>query len=106
MIRSRIGPELFRKAVKAYLNRHRHGSVVTENLRIALEEASGKNFDRLFDQCVYHAHHPELKINYSWDSKAKLAKLKRKAGTKSRRGVILFNGLPVLFKVPNDQRSL
>jgi len=100
MIRSRIGPELFRKAVKTYLNRHRHGSVVTENLRVALEETSGKNFDRLFDQYVYHAHHPELKISYSWDSKAKLAKLNIKQEQKVEGDIMLFElELPIRFKV-------
>ena len=100
MIRSRIGPELFRKSVKTYLNRHRHGSVVTENLRMALEETSGENFDRLFDQYVYHAHHPELKISYSWDAKSKLAKLSVKQEQKVEGDVMLFQlDLPVRFKV-------
>ena len=62
MIRSKVGQEVFRNAVKAYLQKHRHGNVVTENLVSALETASEINFDRFFDQYVYHAHHPELKI--------------------------------------------
>ena len=99
MIRSQIGPDLFRKAVKIYLTRHRHGNVVTENLRTALEEVSGRTFDREFDQYVYHAHHPELKISYSWDSEAKLAKLSVKQEQKVEGDVMLFElGLPVRFK--------
>ncbi|MEK9984364.1 MAG: M1 family metallopeptidase, partial [Opitutae bacterium] len=52
MIRSKVGPEVFRNAVKAYLQKHRHGNVVTENLVSALETASEINFDRFFDQYV------------------------------------------------------
>lgn len=100
MIRSSIGPDLFRKAVKTYLMRHRHGNVVTENLRSALEEVSGRTFDRFFDQYVYHAHHPEFKISYSWDAKAKLAKLSVKQEQKVEGDVMLFElDLPVRFKV-------
>lgn len=100
MIRSQIGPELFRKAIKTYLNRHRHGSVVTENLRVALEETSGRNFDRFFDQYVFHAHHPEFKVQYSWDQKTKLAKLSVKQEQKVDENVMLFElDLPIRFKV-------
>ena len=100
MIRSEVGPEIFRRAVKAYLLRHRHGNVVTENLRAALEEASGRNFDRFFDQFVYHAHHPELKIDYSWDQKRKLAKLSVRQEQKVDENVMLFEvKLPVRFRV-------
>lgn len=100
MIRSNLGPDLFRKAVKTYLMRHRHGNVVTENLRTALEEVSGRTFDRMFDQYVYHAHQPELKISYSWDSKAKLAKLSVKQEQKVEGDVMLFElDLPIRFKI-------
>jgi aminopeptidase N len=100
MLRSSIGPDLFRKAVKSYLEKHRHGNVITENLRSALEEASGRTFDRFFDQYVYHAHHPEFKISYSWDSKAKLAKLSVKQEQKVEGDVMLFElDLPIRFKV-------
>ena len=102
MIRSKLGPDLFRKAVQTYLTRHRHGNVVTENLRTALEEVSGQTFDRMFDQYVYHAHHPELKISYSWDSKAKLAKLSVKQEQKVEGDVMLFEvSLPIRFQVGN-----
>ncbi len=100
MLRSQLGPDLFRKSVKTYLERHRHGSVVTENLRAAIEEVSGETFDRFFDQYVYHAHHPELKIGYSWDQKAKLAKISVKQEQKVEGDVMLFHlSLPVRFQV-------
>ena len=99
-LRSQLGPDLFRKAVKIYLERHRHGSVVTENLRAAIEEVTGNSFDRFFDQYVYHAHHPELKIGYSWDQKAKLAKISVKQEQKVDDNVMLFHlSLPVRFQV-------
>ena len=103
MLRSQLGPELFRKSVKTYLERHKHGNVVTEDLRSIIEEISGQSFDRFFDQYVFHAHHPELKISYAWDEKTKLAKLSVKQEQKVDANVLLFHvQLPVRFKV-SDQ---
>ncbi|MDP7052417.1 MAG: M1 family metallopeptidase [Verrucomicrobiota bacterium] len=100
MLRSQLGPELFRKCVKTYLERHRHGNVVTEDLRSIIEEHSGRSFDRFFDQYVFHAHHPELKISYAWDEKTKLAKLGIKQEQKVDTNVLLFHvRLPVRFTV-------
>ncbi|MEC8988899.1 MAG: M1 family aminopeptidase, partial [Verrucomicrobiota bacterium] len=100
MLRSQLGPEMFRKCVKTYLERHRHGNVVTEDLRSIIEEFSGQSFDRFFDQYVFHAHHPELKINYEWNEKTNLAKLNVKQEQKVDANVVLFHvPLPVRFKV-------
>ncbi len=103
MLRSQLGPELFRKSVKTYLERHKHGNVVTEDLRSIIEEISGNSFDRFFDQYVFHAHHPELKISYAWDEKTKLAKLSVQQTQKVDANIVLFHvPLPVRFKV-SDQ---
>ena len=109
MLRSQLGPELFRKCVKTYLERHKHGNVVTEDLRSIIEEISGNSFDRFFDQYVFHAHHPELKISYAWDEKTKLAKLSVKQEQKVDANVLLFHvRLPVRFTVDGQalDRSL
>ena len=109
MLRSQLGPELFRKCVRTYLERHKHGNVVTEDLRSIIEEFSGQSFDRFFDQYVFHAHHPELKISYAWDEKTKLAKLSVKQEQKVDTNVLLFHvKLPVRFTVDGQtiDRSL
>ncbi len=73
MLRNYLGDDVYRRAIKAYLEEHKFTSVVTEDLIDALETASGRELDQFFDQWVYHAGNPKLKINYSWDAKAKLA---------------------------------
>ena len=75
MLRSQLGEELFNRCVKTYLERHRFGVVQTQDWVDVLEELSGRSFDLFFDQYVYHAHHPELKVEYRWDAAQKLAKL-------------------------------
>ena len=75
MLHSELGDELFRKVIKTYVERHKFGNVVTENLNTVLEELSGRSFDRFFDQWVFHAGTPQLDVSYSFDQKTKLAKI-------------------------------
>ena len=55
-----------------------------------IEELSGRSYDRFFDQWLYHAHNPELDVNYSWDEKTKLAKLSIRQTQKLGENVLLF----------------
>jgi aminopeptidase N len=90
MLRSQLGEDLYRQCVQTYLDRHAYGVVVTENLNAVIEELSGRSFDRFFDQYVFHGGHPDLSINYSWDSKLKLAKITVKQNQKISDKVMLF----------------
>ena len=99
MLRSQLGDELYRRCVKTYLERHQYSSVVTEDLNRVLEELSGRSFDQFFNQYVYHAHHPELGVTYSWDDRAKLAKVSVSQNQRLSEDVLLFSvPLTVRFK--------
>jgi aminopeptidase N len=99
MLRAQLGEDLYRRCIKTYLERHLYGSVVTEDLRAVIEELSGRSYDQFFDQWLYHAHHPELEANYSWDENAKLARVSIRQVQKLDANVLLFNfPLTVRFK--------
>ena len=99
MLRSQLGEDLYRRCIKTFLERHQYGTVVTEDLNQVIEELSGRSFDQFFDQWVYHAHHPELDVNYSWDAKTMLAKVSISQNQKLSADVLLFNfPLTVRFK--------
>ena len=99
MIRSTIGPDLFRQMMKTYLERHTYESVVTEDLNNVLEELTGRSFDQFFDQWVYHGGHPDLKVTYQWDTKTRMAKLNIRQNQKPSDHVLLFRfPLTVRFK--------
>src|SRR5947199_1761073 len=101
MLRSQLGEELYRRCIRTYLERHRFDNVVTEDLRAVIEEFSGRSYDQFFDQWVYHAHHPELEVNYGWDEKTKLAKVTVKQTQPISEQVLLFHfPLAVRFKSP------
>lgn len=98
MLRSQLGPDLFRQCVKTFVERHKFGSVVTEDLRAVVEELSGRSFDQFFDQWVYHAGFPVLDVDYSWDAQTKLAKLSVRQMQPVNENVVLFRfPLPVRF---------
>jgi aminopeptidase N len=97
MLRSQLGEELFRRCIRTYLQRHQYGTVVTEDLNAVIEELSGRSFDQFFDQWVYHAHHPELEINYAWDEQTRLAKLSIRQVQALSDKVVLFN-FPLLVR--------
>src|SRR5262249_20302086 len=75
MLRSELGEARFWKAIGHYVKKHAGGSVETRDLARAIDEATGWNPDRFFEQWLFKAGHPELKIEYSWDDGARVAKL-------------------------------
>ena len=75
MLRSQLGADLYRKCIKAYLEKHALTSVVSDDLRQVIEAHSGQPMDRFFDQWVYSPRHPDLKIAYQWLPKQRLAKV-------------------------------
>jgi aminopeptidase N len=91
MLRAQLGEDLYRRCIKTYLQRHQYGNVVTADLSAVIEELSGRSYDQFFDQWVYHAHYPELAASYSWDEKAKLAKISIQQKQTLSESVLLFN---------------
>lgn len=91
MLRSQLGEETYRKAIKTYLEQHALGEVVTDDLRQAFEALSGKPLDRFFDQWVYHGGMPELKVSYQWLPEEKLAHVTVEQTQETGDKVLLFD---------------
>jgi aminopeptidase N len=99
MLREQLGTELFRRCVNTFVERHKFGSVVTEDFRAVVEDLSGRSYDQFFEQWVYHTGFPHLDIDWSWDEKAKLAKVSVRQSQPVTETAPLFNvPLPVRFK--------
>ncbi len=71
-LRRWLGDADFSKAVRLYVGRHGGGAVETVDLARAIEEATGKNPDRFFDQYVYRAGHPALSVKLEHDAERKV----------------------------------
>ena len=98
MLRSQLGPDLFRNAIRTYLERHRNTVATTHDLAEVFEEVSGRSWDEFFDQWVFHGGEPQLKIDYAWDQARSQAKLTVRQTQKVSEKVLLFDfPLPVRF---------
>ena len=75
MLRFYLGDELFFKSLNHYCVTHRGKSVETSDLMKAVEEATGRNVERFFDQWVFKGGHPDFKVHAEWDEKMKSERL-------------------------------
>jgi len=71
MLRHQLGETLFWKAMNRYTTAHAHGNVVTEDLRKAFEETTGRDYKPFFDQWVYGAGFPVFQVSSLYDRAAK-----------------------------------
>ncbi|CAN5575816.1 M1 family aminopeptidase [soil metagenome] len=71
ILRKHLGDELFFKSLNHYLTTNAHQPVQTEQLRIAIEEATGQSMDWFFDQWLYKMGHPVFEVTKSYDSAKK-----------------------------------
>ena len=101
MLRSDLGPDLYRQVIQTYLKRYQFQPVVTENLLSVFEEVTGKSFDQFFDQWLYHGGHPELAVDYSWDEKTGIARVGIRQTQKITDEILQFR-VPVTVRFKGD----
>jgi aminopeptidase N len=75
LLRAQLGEKDFWASVNHYLKKHRGGSVETLDLIRAIEETTGRNMRRFFDQWVFGPGYPEFELSYSWHGDRKLVEL-------------------------------
>ena len=106
MLRTQLGDELWWRSINRYVTANAMGSVETVDFARALEQVSGRNFARFFDQWVYGAGHPEFSVAYHWDGDAKAAVVDVKQTQPEADGTALFSVPLVLeFGLPRGKRE-
>ena len=71
MLRHQLGDSLFWRAINRYTTRHARGLVVSEDLRRALEETSGRDLKPFFTRWVYGAGVPAYQVSWGYDVAAR-----------------------------------
>ena len=99
MLRHELGDEAFFQAIAHYAGTYRGQTVVTDDLRKAAEESSGKDLGWFFEQWVYKAGYPELSVAQEWDEAAKQVRLTVQQ-TQS------LDEMTPLFRIPVDVEFL
>ncbi len=70
MLRFVLGDRLFWKALHHYIMKYQHTPVETNDLKVAIEEATGQNLYWFFDEWVYRAGYPVFDLWYDWSDSA------------------------------------
>ncbi|MFK8010031.1 MAG: M1 family aminopeptidase [Saprospiraceae bacterium] len=73
MLRNYIGDDAFYASLNHYLTKNAYSAVEAHNLRLAVEEVTGKDWNWFFNQWYFEAGHPILKVTYDYDEASKKA---------------------------------
>jgi aminopeptidase N len=71
MLRNYLTAPVFFKGLNIYLKTNAFKNGEAQQLRLAMEEASGKDLNWFFNQWYYGEGHPLLDIKYKWDEATK-----------------------------------
>ena len=75
MLHELAGEEGWWRGVRTYLARHALGTVTSRDLETAFEDAAGVDLGALFDQFVYRAGYPEIKLRWEFQAATGLVRL-------------------------------
>lgn len=68
MLRKYIGDKAFFTGLKKYLTDHQFKSAEVSQLRLALEEVTGKDLQWFFNQWFFGSGHPIIQVSYDYNS--------------------------------------
>ncbi|MDZ7344658.1 MAG: M1 family metallopeptidase, partial [candidate division KSB1 bacterium] len=75
MLRAILGDEEFFRSLGHYLRKHPFSNVERNDLKIAIEEATGENLEWFFDQWITGGGHPQFEVSYRYLADRKLIDL-------------------------------
>lgn len=71
MLRAQVGDSAFFRGLRSYYAAHRHSTALSDDLRTAVESASGQQLGWFFDQWLKRPGYPELTAVWHYDSTAR-----------------------------------
>jgi len=75
MLRRKLGDTLFWKGMRTYFKKDDNLNANTADFEHIMEQSSGQNLQVFFKQWLYTAGHPEIKLNWKYDTMQKQAVL-------------------------------
>ncbi len=101
-----MGDEAFFRGISVFLKAHALSTAETDDLRKAMEKASGLQLVEFFEQAFYRPGHPEFEVTYSWDDGERMASLRVRQVQRTDDGTPIFK-LPceVVFYVGGERFS-
>lgn len=68
MLRDFLGDDAFFEGLHLYLTKHKFGTAEAHQLRLALEEVSGKDLNWFFNQWYFGSGHIKLNVSYDYNT--------------------------------------
>ena len=102
MLRSRLGDEAFFRGIRNYYQTHASATASTEDLRAALEKASGHDLRVFFQRWVYDSGHPQYELRWQWLRSGEL-RLELK---QVQPGNVFLDPVPVVIKTGSGSRDV
>lgn len=68
MLRNYLGDEAFFTGLKKYLTENKYKAAEVHQLRLALEEVSGRDLNWFFNQWFYGSGHPKIQVSYDYNT--------------------------------------
>ncbi len=104
MLRAVLGDEPYFRALSHYLHKHQFANVISEDLKIAIEEAAGENLHWFFDDWIANGGHPNFEVRYRYLAEKKLIDLSVNQVQPIVKGQDLFR-LPVKITIATPSRT-
>lgn len=71
MLRHELGDPIFWKGIQQYYNTYQYSNALTQDFQRIMEEVSGKDLKKFFDQWIYRGGHPQLRGTWQFDGNSK-----------------------------------
>jgi aminopeptidase N len=101
MLRRQLGDTVFKKVIRSYYDQFKGKNADSRDFQTVAEQVSKKNLKQFFDQWLYKAGLPELKIQWKYDAKGKNIAI-----TIMQQGDIFIFPFQVSVQDPNGQNKL
>ena len=102
MLRLKLGDEVFARGIRNYYQAHENSVASTEDLRIALEKASGKDLRSFFARWVYDSGHPQYELSWQWLAGKNLKVILKQAQT----GNAFLDPVPITITTAGGRRDM
>lgn len=102
MLRSSMGDDVFFRALRDYYRAHVSKTANSEDLRAALEKASGRNLRTFFARWVYDSGHPQYELSWQWLRERELRLVLRQVQT----GNVFTDPVPVTIRTASGTRDI
>lgn len=103
MLRGLLGDTVFMRGIRAYYDAHKEGNANTEDLREAMEKASGLDLKEFFTRWVYKSGHPRYEATWSWSQTAGEGGTLNLTLNQMQRDEAFLTPLTVEFVIPGNK---